>query len=70
MKKIIYFFGFVLITILLELVYLNIHINEKINDIEKTQKQYLFYMESINRASDQTINSIDQSFSSKYLFQN
>ena len=70
MKKFLYYFGFILITIILELVYINMQISEKINEIEKIQKQYRFTIESINRTSDQTLNSIDQSFSSKYLSQN
>jgi len=35
MKKLLVFFGFILITIILELVYLNMHIVKRINDIER-----------------------------------
>jgi len=65
MKKLLVFFGFILITIILELVYLNMHIVKRINDIEKTQKQYSFSIESLDITSEKTINGIDQSLSSE-----
>ena len=67
MKKVFVFLGFILVTILLELFYLNMQLVERINNIENTQKQYQFSIESINHVSDQTLNGIDQSLTSNVL---
>lgn len=66
MKKFLFYFGFICATILLELLYLNFQLEKKINNIENTQKQYHFTIESINQMGDQTLNGIDQSHSSKF----
>ena len=67
MKKVFVFLGFILVTILLELFYLNMQLVERINNIENTQKQYQFSIESISHVSDQILNGIDQSLTSNVL---
>ena len=56
--------------VLLELLYLNIQLDRKINNIENIQKQYHFSIESMNRMSNKTLNGIDKSYSSKLSAKN
>lgn len=66
MKKYLFYFGFICATVLLELLYINLQLNEKISKIEHTQKQYHFTIESMNQMSDRTLNGIDQPHSYKF----
>lgn len=70
MKKLLFYFGFIFIMVLLELLYLNIQLDRKINNIENIQKQYHFSIESMNRMSNKTLNGIDKSYSSKLSAKN
>lgn len=61
MRKLLFYFGFILTTVLLELFYINLQINDKIDKIENTQKQYNYAIETLDHMSDQTISGIDES---------
>lgn len=66
MRKFLFYFGFILTTVLLELFYINLRINDKIDKIETTQKQYNFAIETMDQMSDQTLTGIDKSQTSKF----
>lgn len=66
MRKFLFYFGFILTTVLLELFYINLQINNKIDKIETTQKQYHYTIETINQTSNQTLNGINESRTLKF----
>jgi len=61
MRKFLFYFGFILTTVLLELFYINLQINDKIDKIENSQKQYNYAIETMDQMSDQTLSGIDES---------
>ena len=61
MRKFLFYFGFILTTVVLELFYINLQINDKIDKIENSQKQYNYAIETIDQMSDQTLSGIDES---------
>ena len=61
MRKFLFYFGFILTTVLLELFYINLQINDKIDKIEHSQKQYNYAIETMDQMSDQTLSGIDES---------
>jgi hypothetical protein len=64
MRKFLYYFGFILTTVLLELFYINLQINYKIDKIETTQDQYNYVIETMDQVSDQTLSGINESSTS------
>ena len=61
MRKFLFYFGFILTTVVLELFYINLQINDKIDKIEHSQKQYNYAIETMDQMSDQTLSGIDES---------
>jgi uncharacterized membrane protein YciS (DUF1049 family) len=61
MRKFLFYFGFILTTVVLELFYINLQINDKIDKIENSQKQYNYAIETMDQMSDQTLSGIDES---------
>ena len=61
MRKFLFYFGFILTTVVLELFYINLQINDKIDKIENSQKQYNYTIETMDQMSDQTLSGIDES---------
>ena len=61
MRKFLFYFGFILTTVLLELFYINLQINDKIDKIENSQEQYNYAIETMDQMSDQTLSGIDES---------
>ena len=66
MRKFLYYFGFILTTVLLELFYINLQINDKIDKIETTQDQYNYVIETMDQVSDQTLSGINESSTSTF----
>ena len=66
MRKFLYYFGFILTTVLLELFYINLQINYKIDKIETTKDQYNYVIETMDQVSDQTLSGINESSTSTF----
>ena len=68
MKKFLIFFTCMFAMILLEFFYLNLQLNRKINRIENKQQINHLSIESINKMSDQSLDGLNRTFSTKNNF--